>query len=79
MSNKQKWTQRNGEKIRIKDMQDDHLLNAVRMLNRKLSKKNHPLLGELYDEVDRRGLSNNLEGDLEQKAINVKQTIQIKL
>ena len=29
------WTQKNGDRIRICDMEDAHLVNAVRMLKRK--------------------------------------------
>ncbi len=29
------WTQKNGEKIRICDMTDSHLVNAIKFLNKK--------------------------------------------
>lgn len=35
MSNLKKWAMRDGQKVRIKDMTDSHLVNTIRMLGRK--------------------------------------------
>jgi hypothetical protein len=44
MSNLKKWTQKDGTKIRIKDMTDKHLVNAVKMVLRMLEVEKEDLL-----------------------------------
>ena len=45
MSNKKKWTTATGEKIRIKDLEDDHLMNIIQMLERM----SRQMLYSMYD------------------------------
>jgi hypothetical protein len=44
MSNLKKWTQKDGTKIRIKDMTDKHLVNAVKMVLRMSEVEKEDLL-----------------------------------
>ena len=48
------WRCKNGEEIRVTDMKDDHLLNAVRMIDRKGWE--WPYRSLLMEEVMRRDL-----------------------
>jgi|SRR5579864_703843 len=45
MSNLKKWTQKDGTKIRIKDMTDKHLVNAAKMLLRMAEAEKNETLG----------------------------------
>ena len=61
------WTTKEGEKIRIKNLEDKHLLNIIRMFMRRNPwllhssyehfSKHHPVYKKMYDEACSRGLS----------------------
>jgi hypothetical protein len=58
--NTKKWKIKDGRKIRIKDMEDQHLINTIRMLNRQfeLAKLNTPFpnfsgdMAQFYAEAE---------------------------
>ena len=56
---KKVWTQRNGETIPIKEMGDQHLTNAYRMMRRQLSlytREDIEVLNNLQKEMRKRNL-----------------------
>lgn len=66
------WTTKNGSKIRIKDMTDEHLVNTIRMLERKneADKQNVPYpsfqgeMAQMYAESEFDALVDREPGDL---------------
>lgn len=58
------WTNKDGQKISIKDMDDKHLLNTIRYLRRRnyelgkgSTRDKYPVYRKLRKEATRRGLS----------------------
>lgn len=49
------WTTKEGEKILIKDLSDEHLRNITKML-----KKKQVMVQEIYDEMLKRGYEKEL-------------------
>ena len=57
LSNERIWTTREGKRIKIKDMEDAHLLNSIRMINRDTSTELDYVFTVLCDEATRRKLN----------------------
>ncbi len=57
LSNESIWTTREGKRIKIKDMEDAHLLNSIRMINRDTSTELDHVFNVLCDEAIRRKLN----------------------
>jgi len=60
------WRKKDGTQIYIPDMDDNHLLNCKKLLEKKFTEQkiaNWPIWKSLIEEIKRRGLSNGPEWD----------------
>lgn len=57
LSNESIWTTREGKRIKIKDMENAHLLNSIRMINRDTSTELDHVFTVLCNEATRRKLN----------------------
>lgn len=71
------WTTKEGKKIKIKDMEDSHLLNTIAMLERLLKQKEaqaitdgYWMLGFLNGEMALESVENNLN-HLEEEGLDI--------
>jgi hypothetical protein len=59
------WRKKNGEQVLIRDMEDGHLINAMKFLRKTHGEASvfWPIFKELFKEAERRGIDDRSEWD----------------